>query len=53
VLAGILWVVRSGASWRAMPTENGKWETAYQRYRLWCATGLWSRILESLSAGDS
>jgi transposase len=49
VLAGILWVVRSGASWRAMPTEYGTWETAYQRYRLWCATRLWSCILAPLA----
>jgi hypothetical protein len=48
VLAGILWVVRSGASWRAMPQEYGQWETAYKRYRLWCATGLWPRILAAL-----
>jgi Putative transposase of IS4/5 family (DUF4096) len=53
VLAGILWVVRSGASWRAMPTDYGKWETAYQRYRLWCATGLWPRILAALPRGES
>ena len=53
VLAGILWVVRSGASWRAMPTDYGKWETAYQRYRLWCATGLWPRILAALTQGGS
>jgi hypothetical protein len=51
VRGGILWVVRSGASWRAMPTEYGKWETAYRRYRLWCATGLWPRILEVLPEG--
>jgi hypothetical protein len=51
VLGGILWVVRSGASWRAMPAAYGKWETAYKRYRLWCATGLWPRILEALSEG--
>jgi transposase len=53
VLAGILWVVRSGASWRAMPTEYGTWETAYQRYRLWCATGLWPRILAALPQAES
>lgn len=53
VLGGILWVVRSGASWRAMPAECGKWETAYQRYRLWRTTGLWSRILDALSAGTA
>ena len=53
VLAGILWVVRSGASWRAMPTEYGKWETAYKRYRLWRDTELWQRILDTLSEGGT
>jgi hypothetical protein len=53
VLAGILWVVRSGASWRAMPEEYGKWETAYKRYRLWRDTGLWQRVLEALSEGGN
>jgi transposase len=51
VLTGILWVVRSGASWRAMPQEYGTWETAYKRHRLWCATGLWLRILAELVQG--
>ena len=51
VLGGILWVVRSGASWRAMPAEYGKWETASKRYRLWRDTGLWPRILEALPDG--
>jgi transposase len=53
VLAGILWVVRSGASWRAMPAEYGKWETAYKRYRHWLDTGLWPRILAALAEGRS
>jgi hypothetical protein len=53
VLGGILWVVRSGASWRAMPAEYGKWTTAYKRYQLWRATGLWSRILAALSEGGT
>jgi hypothetical protein len=53
VLAGILWVVRSGASWRAMPQECGKWETAYKRYRLWLASGLWPRLLQALAEGGS
>ena len=52
VLAGIFWVVRSGASWRAMPKKYGKWETAYKRYRLWCATGLWPRIVTALPDGE-
>lgn len=44
VLGGIVWVVRTRASWRDMPREFGKWETAYRRYRLWRDSGLWQRI---------
>jgi len=49
VLNGILSVTRTAASWREIPTECGKWETAYKRYRLWCDTGLWQRILVALA----
>ena len=28
VLGGILWVARTGSSWREMPEEYGKWESA-------------------------
>jgi hypothetical protein len=48
VLSGILAVVRTDSSWRAMPREYGKWERAYKRYQLWCASGLWPRILAAL-----
>ena len=48
VLGGIVWVVRTRASWRDMPHEFGKWETAYRRYRLWCDTGLWHSIAVAL-----
>jgi hypothetical protein len=48
VLGGIVWVVRTQGSWRDMPREFGKWETAYKRYRLWRDTGLWQRILAAL-----
>ena len=48
VLSGILAVVRTDRSWRAMPSEYGKWERAYKRYHLWCVSGLWRRILAAL-----
>jgi hypothetical protein len=48
VLGGILWVARTGSSWREMPREFGKWETAYRRYELWVSQGLWPRILQAL-----
>ena len=48
VLGGIMWVARTGSSWREMPEEFGKWESAYRRYELWVKQGLWQRILEAL-----
>ena len=48
VVGGILWVARTGSSWREMPEEFGKWETAYRRYELWLKQGLWQRILAAL-----
>ena len=48
VLGGILWVVRTHASWRDMPPEFGNWGTAYKRYRLWRDTGLWHSIAAAL-----
>ena len=52
VLGGILWVARTGSSWREMPEEYGKWETAYRRYELWTKQGLWQRILRVLGEED-
>jgi hypothetical protein len=48
VLGGVLWVARTGSSWREMPEEFGKWQTAYRRYELWLEQGLWQRIVEAL-----
>ncbi len=48
VLGGILWVARTGSSWREMPEEYGKWESAYRRHELWVKQGLWQRILRVL-----
>lgn len=49
VLAGVLWVLRAHASWRALPPEYGPWRTIYGRHRLWVATGLWPRIIDALN----
>ena len=45
VLGGILWVAKTGSSWREMPEEFGKWERAYRRHELWVNQGLWRLIL--------
>jgi hypothetical protein len=52
VLGGILWIARTGSSWREMPEEFGKWERAYRRYELWLKQGLWQRIVVALGEGE-
>jgi hypothetical protein len=49
VLTGVLWILGSHASWRELPAEYGPWQTAYRRYRAWCATGAWPRLLQAPS----
>jgi hypothetical protein len=49
VLAGMLWVLGTGSSWRDLPEEEfGPWRTVYGRYRQWREEGLWQRITEAL-----
>jgi transposase len=52
VLGGILWVLRTGSSWREMQEELGKWKTAYRRHELWVKQGVWQRILRALGEED-
>ena len=42
----------TGSSWREMPGEYGKWESAYRRHELWAKQGLWERILRVLGEKD-
>lgn len=54
ILAGILWVVRTGASWREIPAQFGPWETVHSRYQAWRRAGIWQHILDTMNQqGDS
>jgi transposase len=50
VLEGILWIHRTGAPWRDLPPEYGKWSTVYERFRRWRQSGLFGRMLDKLEA---
>src|SRR5262245_22144851 len=47
---GILWALSDGGRWRNLPGEFGPWQTVYDRFRKWCRTGLWDKILRHLQA---
>lgn len=50
VLEGIFWIHRTGAAWRDLPQEYGKWSGIYERFRLWRKSGLFQRIVDALEA---
>ena len=50
ILNGILYVVRSGESWRMMPHDLPPWQTVYGYYWQWRNTGLWEQINRVLVA---
>jgi hypothetical protein len=48
LIAALLWQQHTGASWRALPTQFGPWQTASHRYRTWCADDTWPRLRAAL-----
>ena len=44
----ILYVLVSGCQWRMLPRDFPPWESVYGYYRRWSASGVWTRIHDSL-----
>lgn len=53
ILTGMLWVVRTGASWRDLPDEFGPWQTIHTRYQRWRKAGIWQQIFDALTEQDT
>lgn len=48
VLEGILWIMRTGAPWRDLPPEFGRWKTIHWRLHHWTEIGVWKKIWDTL-----
>src|SRR5437867_9203718 len=44
VLDGILYVLRTGCQWKAVPPEYGSGSTCHRRFQQWVADGTWVRL---------
>jgi hypothetical protein len=47
-LCALLYIVRNGCTWRALPEKYGKWHTIYMRFNRWAKKGIIERIFEEL-----
>jgi transposase len=52
IVEGILWVARTGSSWRELPERFGPWSTVSSRYQRWRKEGIWTRILQVLQVQE-
>lgn len=48
VVNAILYVLRTGCQWRALPHDLPPWKTVYAYFRTWRLDGTWKRIHDTL-----
>ncbi len=49
ILDGIFWIARTGAPWRDLPNDFGKWSSVYRQFPRWTLLGVWDVLLDTLN----
>lgn len=44
IVNAILYILRNGGVWRALPHDYPPWQTVYYHFRQWRKDGLWAQI---------
>jgi transposase len=48
----VLWLAKTGAPWRDLPTRFGPWGSVWKRFTRWAQKGVWKRVFETLQDPD-
>ena len=48
-LRAVMWIARTGAPWRSLPPEYGKWYSVHTRFIRWAKLGLWEKLFNTLA----
>ena len=46
----VFWILRTGASWRALPSKYGDWKNVHRRFCRWREGGVWEIVLDAVAA---
>jgi transposase len=49
---GVLWVLRTGAPWRDVPSRYPPYQTCHRRFQLWQRSGRLDRLLQRIPVKD-
>ncbi len=52
-IEAVFWIVRTGSSWRSLPSKFGRWYTIYTRFHRWMQKGIWADVLNALAADET
>src|SRR6187455_2416522 len=45
IFHGILWILRTGAPWKDLPSRYGPYQTAHRRFQNWARDGTIEKVL--------
>jgi transposase len=43
-VGAVYWMMRTGAQWRELPENYGRWNTVFQRFNAWSKKNIWSEL---------
>jgi len=49
MVEAMIWILRTGAPWRDLPSAYGPWQSVYTRFSRWSAAGVLAALFEALA----